>query len=363
MPPPRSIKRRAAPPLWLVLAFAFTIVALLVDAAVHARSPKVEATLSSQAWVDKVLPYITASTAEGREIAQVESNPLPAGAESASGVLNSDAANAATTYKSVVAGDPPGQVQAAAGLLDACMAARKEGSAEMAIAVQRLLKGASAARVVAEMGTAVTEFEVSDSAYELFTQQIGHVSASMPASQWMSQGSYQTTALESFASRLLASRPGAPAQALAIYAVSTSPPPLSMQGGVEVLSPASSFSVTVVIGDTGRSSLQGVTVAATAAPAVGAPSQHVSATVDLSPGQATAVTLSGLKTPASTPATVAVDATMPGATAPSTSKQLRVELPGPNFPASSSTRSTGSGTGAGGSATTGATTTTTAIGA
>jgi DNA-binding NarL/FixJ family response regulator len=361
MPPSRSSKRRAGPPRWLLVPFALTILALLVDAAVHARSPKVAATLSSSAWVDKVLPDIIASTAQGREIAQVASEQLHAGADGASHELNSAAADAASTYRSVAAGDPPGQVQAAAGLLDACLVARKEGSAEMAIAVQRLLKGASTASVVAEMSSAVTEFEVSDSAYQLFVQQMGHMASLMPASQWVSAGSYQTAKLLAFVHRLQTGLPKAPATGLAIDAVSTTPPPLSLQGSVEVLSPASSFSVTVVVADTGQSPLQGVNVTARATPAAGASSQQVSATVDLSPGQATAVTLPGLRTPASTPATVVVEVTMPGATSPSASKQLQVELPGANFAtattgASSSTTSTTTAPGATTTAASGATT-------
>jgi hypothetical protein len=363
MPPSRSSKRRAGPPRWLLVPFALTILALLVDAAVHARSPKVAATLSSSAWVDKVLPDIIASTAQGREIAQVASEQLHAGADGASHELNSAAADAASTYRSVAAGDPPGQVQAAAGLLDACLVARKEGSAEMAIAVQRLLKGASTASVVAEMSSAVTEFEVSDSAYQLFVQQMGHMASLMPASQWVSAGSYQTAKLLAFVHRLQTGLPKAPATGLAIDAVSTTPPPLSLQGSVEVLSPASSFSVTVVVADTGQSPLQGVNVTARATPAAGASSQQVSATVDLSPGQATAVTLPGLRTPASTPAIVVVEVTMPGATSPSASKQLQVELPGANFAtattgASSSTTSTTTAPGATTTAASGATTST-----
>ena len=340
MPPPRSSKRRTAPPRWLVIPFVLTIIALLVDASVQSRSPKVQATLSSEAWVGKVLPYITASTAEGREISQVLSNSLQAGPNGASGELNKVAAAAASTYRSVADGDPPGEVAAAAGLLDACLAARKQGAAEMAIAVQDLLKGGSSSAAVSSMSSAVSDFQVGDSAYQLFSQDMPRLGTTMPASTWVSPGTYQESSLTAFVQRLVGGLVKQPSQSLTIDAMSTTPPPLNQQGKLEVLSPASSFAVTVVVADTTSSALQGVTVSVSVAPAEGSATQQLSATVDLSPGQAKAVTLSGLKTPESTPAVVTASATMPGATQPSVTQQLQVELPGPNYPGTSAPATT-----------------------
>ncbi|MGH9105263.1 MAG: hypothetical protein ACRDZX_05385, partial [Acidimicrobiales bacterium] len=68
--PPRSLRRRGGSPRWLAVPLVLTILVLLVDASMHARSPKPQATLNGQAWVDKVLPDIAASTAQGREVAQ-----------------------------------------------------------------------------------------------------------------------------------------------------------------------------------------------------------------------------------------------------------------------------------------------------
>lgn len=331
MPPPRSSTRRASAPRWLVIPFLLTIIALLVDASVHSRSPKVQATLSSDAWVDKVLPYITASTAEGSEIARLSSTTLPAGAEAASHELDSVAADAASTYRSVVSADPQGNVSSAAGLLQASLDARKQGAAEMAIAVQRLLGGEAANAAVTQMTAAVADFQVGDSAYQMFESQMPKLGTTVPSSRWVGQGSYEASALLTFADRLLASRPKAPSQTLALDAVSTTPAALSMQGKTEVLAPASSLSVTAVLADNGQSPLQGVTVTATVSPAQGAPSQQVTSTVDLSPGQATAVALSGLRPPLSVAATLTVTADVAGGAQPGVSKQLQVELPGPNF--------------------------------
>ncbi len=340
MLPPRPSTRRTSVPRWLVIPFALTIIALLVDASVHARSPKVQATLSSFQWVDKVLPQITASTAQGNEIALVSTAALPAGAEAASKELDTVAANANSTYRYVVNADPPVSVSSADGLLQACLDARKQGAAAMASAVHQLLNGEGANAAVAQMTAAVADFEVGDSAYRLFEAEVPKLGATVPSSRWVNPGSYQTPALLAFAHRLLAARPKAPAQTLALDSVSTTPTALSLQGKTEVLSPASSFSVTAVVADNGQSSLHGVIVSATVSPAQGGPSQQVSSTVDLTPGQATAVALPGLRPPLSVAVTVTVSASLAGASQPSASKQLQVELPGPNFSGAPATTTT-----------------------
>ena len=340
MLPPRSSTRRTSVPRWLAIPFALTLIALLVDASVHARSPKVQATLSSFQWVDKVLPQITTSTAQGNEIALLSTAALPAGAEAASKELDTVAANASSTYRSVANADPPVSVSSADGLLQACLEARKRGAAAMASAVQQLLGGEGANAAVAQMTAAVADFSVGDSAYQMFEAEMPKLGATVPSSRWVSPGSYQAPALLAFANRLLAARPKAPAQTLALDSVSTTPAALSLQGKTEVLSPASSFSVTAVVADNGQSPLHGVTVSATVSPAQGGPSQQVSSTVDLTPGQATAVALPGLRPPLSVAATVTVSASLAGASQPSASKQLQVELPGPNFSGAPATTTT-----------------------
>jgi len=334
MPPPRSNRRRATPPRWLVVPFLITVIALLVDASVHSRSPKVGTTISNYAWVDKVLPDITASNEQGGEIAHLAGSPLPAGPKAAASELQAIAAAAASTYRSVATADPPQEVTAAAGLLQACLAARQQGAAEMAAAAEALVGGGSASAALGQMSKAVADFQVSDNAYGLFAQHARRV-ASLPRSRWVSPGSYELSALQAFARRLEAAPAHAPAQAITIDAVSTAPPPLSLLGKVEVLSPASSFSVSVVVADSGTSAVSGAVVSVSVAPAKSSASQQASAKVALAAGQASTVTLAGFVPPPSTPVTITVGAYLPGSSQPSASRQFEVELPGPNFPGTS----------------------------
>ena len=80
--PPRPLRRRGGSQRWLLIPFVLTMLVLLVDASMHARSSGPETTMDNQAWVDTVLPYIAESTVQGREIAQISSDRLADGSRS-----------------------------------------------------------------------------------------------------------------------------------------------------------------------------------------------------------------------------------------------------------------------------------------
>jgi hypothetical protein len=201
----------------------------------------------------------------------------------------------------------------------------------MVLAVQHLLAGTGLSPTVTQMASAVADFQVSDNAYQLFAREMPNVGIAMPPSQWVTNtAAYGATALVTFAHRLVVGAVKAPEQALAIDSVTTDPPALSAQGGVQVLSPASTLSVTAVIDDVGQTAEGGVRVTATITPAEGAPDQQVSAEVNLSSGQSYAVALPGLVLAPSVPTSLTITATGPASTGQVT-KTLRVEIPGPGF--------------------------------
>ena len=168
--PPRSSRRRGGSQRWLIVPFVLTILVLLVDASMHARSPQPQVTMTSQAWVDRVLPDIGKSSAQGLEIAQISSDKLTATAAVVSKQLSSIASAAASTYRAVRTAAPPGEVAPAAGLLQACLAARRDGSEQMALAVEHLLGGSDEPEAVTQMTTAVSDFEVSDNGVQAVRQ-------------------------------------------------------------------------------------------------------------------------------------------------------------------------------------------------
>ncbi|HTW11061.1 MAG TPA: hypothetical protein VME46_26410 [Acidimicrobiales bacterium] len=342
--PPRLPKHRSGS-RWLIVPFVLTIIVVLIDASMHARSPQPQRTLDSEAWVDQVLPDITASSAQGLEIAGISSRKLTLPAGGVAAELSSLASQSLATYRSVRDLAPPSGLASAAGLLQACLWARQAGAGEMASAVKQLLGGAHPYSVVPEMTAAAAEFQVSDNAYQLFSRDLPRLGVDMPPSQWAAQpGIFQPEALSGFTARLLADVVKAPAHELDIDAISTNPAVLDTQGNVQVLSPAETVSVTVVVADGGRSSEAGVTVSARISPAKGSPAQDVSATVNLSQGQADAVTLSGLRTMPSTPTTLTVSAVGPDGVPSEVSRQLQIEVPGPNFHGVATTGAPGTAT-------------------
>jgi hypothetical protein len=309
-----------------------TLLVLLADASMHARSADLQTTLSGQAWVDRVLPDIADSTVQGREIAELSSGPLTGGPEAVAQQLARVAAAATTTYDQVVSARPPAAMNAAAGLLDACLMARQAGASQMAAAVEDLLRGGAASSVLPQMSSAVSQLQVGDSAYQLFAQRMPRLGVRMPGSQWDLYGNGdEQLALVGFAQRLVAAEPRSPKHALAIDAVSTNPPALSMEGKVQVLSPATSLTVTVVVANVGQDGEPVAQVQATVAPALGSPSQVETTSLDLGPGQARAVDLAGFHLVPSRPTTLTVMAEGPGAEGDRVTKVLTVEIPGANF--------------------------------
>jgi hypothetical protein len=331
--PPRSSKGRGGSQRWLVVPLVFTLAVLLVDASMHARSTRPQATLDSQAWVDKVLPQIALSSAQGSELAQVSSGLVATGGSSAVAVeLSKIAGASASTYKAVVADTAPSKVASAAGLLQACLAARQEGAEKMASAVQNLLGGDGPSSAVTQMTSAVADFKVSDNAYQLFTTDLPKLGVKMPPSVWLtSAAGYQPEALVAFATKLLGGAVRSEPHKLHIDAITTNPPALRVQGSLQILAPASTVSVTAVVANLGQLAEDGVKVTATITPASGAPSQQVTVSVDLSPGQADAVQLTGLRLVPSTPTNLEVGALAPNGEPGSAYESVTVEVPGPSF--------------------------------
>ena len=339
---PRSSSRRGGSQRWLAIPLVLTMLVLLVDASMHARSAQPGATMNSEAWVDKVLPEIAQSSAQGREIAQISSARLTSNSDVVSTELTKIASAAAATYDAVAGYEAPSEVVPAAGLLDACLAARKAGSAQLASAVRDLVRGDGPTSALEQMGAAAADFKVGDSAYKLFAQDSPKLGVRMPGSQWATGSRlYQPTSLGAFASRLLAGVVRSPQYRLAIDSIATEPPALSLQGKVEILSPASTVSVTVVLADVGQSPERGVRVTATITPAEGAAREHVSASVDLAPAQAYAVTLPGLHLALSARTVLTVEAIEPVGEPGSVSKSIDVEVPGPSFRATSTATTLG----------------------
>lgn len=280
--------------------------------------------------MDQALGAVGSSSAQGQALLRA-STPQPSiTAQAVVGELARVATQASTTYRTMSTTAAPPGLQTAAGLLDAALLARRNGSEEMATAAHNALFGGHPSVAASEMSAAVSDFQVGDSAYKLFAGS-STLGVRLPASQWVPPGSYGQAALAAFVQRLTTGATRSPRQPLVIDAVSTNPAPLNLAGTVEVLSPSSTLDVTVDLTNLAHSPLDGVTVTAALAPAYGSSGQQMSSIVTLTGGQSLAVALPALSPQLSAVSTLTVTASAPSGTSGPVRTSLRLVVPGPGF--------------------------------
>lgn len=337
--PPRLAKRRGGNHRWLAIPLVLTMLVLLVDASLHARSNNQQVALSADIWLDRALPQIAASTEQGVELSDIMTGKLPQGARAAVAQLAEVARAAGSTYKAVAKQDAPSSLATSSGLLLACLYARQQGAELMAGAARSLVdRGKKEVRgAEGEMATAIADFQLGDSSYALFASRVPGPSR-MPPSRWVpTGGALSPSTYEAFAVRLAGAPSRSAPHQLVIDAISTQPVALSTQGNYQVLPPSASLGVTVVVSNTGTSGEKGVTVSASLSAARGGGDERRSARVDIPAGTATTVELSGLAIKSSTPSIIEVSAIEPQGEPGSASRSLDVETAGNNFDATTTT--------------------------
>ncbi len=170
------------------MAIVVTLLVLLVDASIKSRSPGPVKTLSSQAWVDQVLPILGETISQGVEINQLRTAPVATSAKTILPELQGLVANASQTVTSAQALKPPATIEGPSGLLIICLETRLEGaqtlSAAMSTALTTTVGNAAA---VTQIQKATTEFQVADQAYALFLQHMPAVGVQLPTSVWLSE--------------------------------------------------------------------------------------------------------------------------------------------------------------------------------
>lgn len=326
--------RRGAGARWLIIGVVITLLVLLIDASLHSRSPGPGQQLAAGAWVDRVLPVIAESNTESARLQQLWSEALTMKAPAVNSEIDQLASGAAGAYKAVVSLRPPSQLSGAAGLLEACLLARSQavnslqGSFKQALS-QPALNGDS----VASVQTAGNDLQVSDQAYRLFVSSLPRIGVSMPPSAWLSNpGLYQPSSAQVFLASLHNAGNSSPVHEVTIYAVNTTPSPVSDEGGSQILPDAKAITVTIVVADTGNQRESNLTVTASISPASGTSSAKDF--VNLTPGQAhTILNLGPLDPPQGTPVTLTVTVTAPaGSQTPPATKTINFSMPAPPPP-------------------------------
>ena len=352
--------RRGAGARWLAIGVVITLLVLLIDASLHSRSPNPGQQLAAGEWVDRVLPVVSESNTEGVRLEQLWPNALTMKAPEVIAQVDQIAAGAAGAYKAVVALRPPVELAGAAGLLEACLLARSQAATALQSAFHLALtqssvsqpsvsqpsasqpsasQPAGAGDPASSVQTAGNDLQVSDQAYRLFLSSLPHLGVTMPPSVWLSNPApYQPASSVVFLASLRNHGSASAVHQVTIYAVSTTPSPVTTQGGTEVLPDAKAITVTIVVADTGNQFESNLTVVASISPASG--SSSAKDFVNLVPGQAhTILNLGPLDPPQGVTVTLTVTVTPPaGSPTPVSTKTILLSMPAP--PPPSTTTST-----------------------
>jgi hypothetical protein len=340
----------------LIIGIVLTLLVLLVDASLHSRSPGPGQQLAAGAWVDRALPIIATSNAEGRELAGLWAHPSQSSSIGLSSELDQLAAGAHAAYVEAVALRPPTTVAGAAGLLEACLLARAEAASSLRSTLGPTLTGSappgSTPPVTDPTITGIenvgADLKVGDQAYQLFLRSLPKLEVRMPNSVWVADATpYQAGSAQIFLISLANAMTSVPVHQLKIYSVTTSPPAVTSNGSLQVLPASTSVWVTVVVADVGNQPETGLTVTASIASAAGTGS--VRDFEDLQPGQAHSIVGMGpLNPPQGVPVTLTVTVT-PQAGSPTqpATESLTFEMPRPGasstttVPATTSTTAPG----------------------
>jgi hypothetical protein len=315
--------------------------------------------MAAGAWLDRVLPLITSSNAEGQELSQVWATGQTNAAADAAQVA-AVAAEADHNYSVISKLNPPANLGGPAGLLDATLLARSKAADLIASAFRQTLGSAavapgtrttnttaaapvSPASVVANLTTAASDMQLSDQAYQLFQANVpASLGVKVPPSTWATNlAPYAPQAAQIFLTTLQSSSATTPVHKVDIFAITTNPSPVSTApGGLQTLPDAQAMTVTMVVADTGNQPENNLTVTAAINPA-GAGTSSVKDFVNLAVGQAYTINgLGPLNPPLGQPVTLTVTVTGPAAsTMPPATQTLTFTMPAPPPPSTTTTTS------------------------
>jgi hypothetical protein len=333
-------RRARAGGRWIIAGVIITLVILLIDASLHSRSESPRQELATGSWVDQILPLIGQTNQQAQQLDTVWAHAMTMSAATVTSEVSQVATGAASTYEQAAAVRPPTTLAGASGLLDASLLARSKAAAAIrsAIAPQLTKSAPSVASAIRTLGTAATDLEIGDQAYQLFLQTLPKTGVAIPASKWLTgAGPFSGPTASVFVSSLHNSVISTAVHDVRIYSIATSPAPVSTNGSVQVLPDANQIYVTIVVANVGNQDESNLTVTAAISPTLGVTS--VRDFVNLAPGQAhTIVGLGPLAPPQGPDVTLTVTVSPPaGSTTPAATQTLIISMPNPNAPPSTTT--------------------------
>jgi len=303
--PARSTHRRGRP--WLFFAVLVSLLVLAVNAAMSARSPAPAREQAEQSYLDQALPAIQQSSQEGLDIAAVRSQAVNLSPATMIGHINGVVTQTQQTLTTVEKLNPPTAAKTAHALLVAALDLRVAGTKALGQAIGTALSGQPVATGVQALADVGIDFEAADRTYSLFQQAMPPVAPALPSSVWVADTSlYSPDTLAVFVATLRSEGSLTPIHDVSVVLVTTNPPAVSLQNGLQMLPVAKQLNMQIVVADIGNQPEKNLTVTAAIMPALFGPTQSVRDFVDLVPGQTRTVSLGGLRVVAGQPTTLTV---------------------------------------------------------
>ena len=240
--PARSTRRRGRS--WLFFAVLVSLLVLAVNAAMSARSPAPAREEAAQSYLDQALPAIQQSSQEGLDIASVRSEAANLSPATMIGHINGVVAQAQQTLALVEKLNPPAAAKTGHALLVAALDLRVAGTKALSAAIGTALSGQPVTAGVQALADVGIDFEAADRTYGLFQQAMTPVNPPLPNSVWVADGSsYSADTLSVFVSTLRAEGSLTPVHDVSVIVVTTNPPPVNVQNGLQMLPVARQLSM------------------------------------------------------------------------------------------------------------------------
>ncbi|HEX3425194.1 MAG TPA: hypothetical protein VHT30_03625 [Acidimicrobiales bacterium] len=292
--PARSTRRGGRP--WLFFALLATVLILVVNAAMSARSPGPARQQAQQSYLDLALPAIQQSSQQGLDVNDVLTQALNLSPATVANHLHEDLTQAQQTLAAVEKLNPPADMKTAQDLLVSVLDLRASGTKALSQALSSVLDTQNPEAGVGALANVGLDFEAADRAYGLFRSALPAQGTPIPNSVWVTNtANFGTDMLSVFVNSLRAHASQIPVNSVAVVAVTTNPAPVNLVNGVQILPFQHSLSLQVVVANTGNQAESNLTVTASIAPSANGPTQSVRNFVDLAPGETRTVGLGPLR--------------------------------------------------------------------
>lgn len=326
----------------LVLALLVTLIVLLIDVSLKSRSDNSVERLSGQAWIDQVLPVVRTSTADGQQLNTIRTNWESMNGATISSDLKRIEASTAASYKAVQKLVPPARYGSAGGLLQACLLLREQGAKAMANTLLTTLAGpvVPAPDDATAIASAGQKLQLGDQVYGLFAQNLPGLGVTMPPSAWIGDKTlYQQAPLRAFLASMRSKVDLQPVHRVVIESYTTTPQPETVKGHLQVIPYSPTFTVGVVVANTGNQEEDDVTVDVETLPAVKQPSLRESLG-PLAPGAQVSLSIGPLFPLSGQPVTLTM--AVAGSTdLPPATKTVMFEMPTPGTSPTTATSQAG----------------------